>query len=115
LECRAYKVSARFLETVKEWQKEERIPTGEDPAAYVFATCSGMTWAFYTLPDPTKDFVENSILKGVTLYIPAKEVVLAIDTKAKHEEITKTLWERQFLENPLPQGSGETLRSEDQR
>lgn len=113
LECRAYQVNAKFIETAKEWQKEDRIPKGEEAAAYIFASFSGMTWAFYTLPDPKKDFVENSILKGVTLCIPAKGVVLAIETKAKHEEMTKTLLERQFLEDPGSDGTGKTPQPSD--
>ena len=115
LECHAYHVNAKFLETAKEWLNEDRIPKGEEAAAYIFASFSGMTWAFYTLPDPEKDFVENSILKGVTLYLPAKGIVLAIETKAKHEEMYKTLLERQFLQDPDPDGTGKATQTSDKQ
>lgn len=99
-QCRAYKINAKFLETVKEWQREDRIPEGEEPVPYLFAQLSGMMHEFVTLPDPAKDIVVDSIIAGVTLYIPEDRVVLAIETKNKHEEMTKNMQERLFLERP---------------
>jgi len=64
-----------------------------------------MMWAFHTHPDPEKDPLEHPILPGVTLYLPEKGVVLAIETKDKHEEITKNMQERHYLKNPSPEGS----------
>jgi hypothetical protein len=42
------------------------------------------------------------IVKGVTLYLPDKRVILAIETKDKHEEMTKIMRERKFLEISEP-------------
>lgn len=97
-QCRAYRLSAQFIETVKEWQREDRIPEGAQPVPYLFATLSGMRNEFVTLPDPAKDFVTKSIMDGVTLYIPEERVVLAIETKSKHDEMTQIMEERHFLE-----------------
>lgn len=105
LECRAYHVSAKFLEIAKEWQSGEQIPAGGDTVSYFFARCSEMMWAFHAIPDPTKDSVEEPILAGVTLYLPEKRVILAIETKNEHEKITKNMQESHYLENPNPGGS----------
>lgn len=102
LECRSYHVSERFLETVSEWRREDRIPVGAEAAPYIFASFSGMTWTFHTFPDPEKDSVEESILGGVTRYLPENKVVLAIETKEKHEEMAKVMFERRFLEAAEP-------------
>jgi hypothetical protein len=99
LECRAYQVSAKFLETVSEYQREDRIEAGVEPASYVFASFSGMTWAFDIYSESAQDYVQESFLDGVTLYIPEKKVVLAIETKEKHEEISKVMTERGLLVN----------------
>ncbi len=56
-----------------------------------------MTWAYHTYPDPEKDPVEHSVLDGVTLYLPEKKVVLAIETKEMHGEMTKVMDERGYL------------------
>ena len=106
LECRAYQVSAKFLETVSEWQREDRIAVGVQPASYIFASFSGMTWAFDTFSDSAQDYVQESFLDGVTLYIPEKKVILAIETKGKHEEMTKVMTERGLLSTPVQDGSG---------
>lgn len=92
LECRSYRISARFLEEVRDWEGQS-VP-------YVFAKLSGMKWAFYTLPNPAKDFVEDSFIDGVTLYLPEQRVVLAIETKDGHEKMTKVMQEKHFLESP---------------
>lgn len=105
-QCRAYKISATFLETVKEWQREARIPEGVQPVPYLFAILSGMRKEFVTLPDPAKDIVVDSIIDGVTLYIPEESVVLAIEGKSKHEEMTKTMTDRGFLAVPDQDVSG---------
>lgn len=102
LECRSYKVSDKFLDTVAEWEREGHIPAGVKATPYVFARRSQMTWAFYTTPDPKKDNVEHSILEGVTLYLPEKKIMLVIDTKAKHEQITKGMLDRQYIEVTEP-------------
>ena len=104
-QCRAYKISAKFLETVEEWRREDRIPDGVQPVSYLFASLSGMKKEFVTLPDPAKDFVVMSIIDGVTLYISEERVVLAIETKTKHEEMTKTMQEKHFLEIPSAEDS----------
>ena len=83
-------------------QRGEQIPEGGDPVSLFFAGFSEMIWAFHTIPDPAKDSVEVPILAGVTLYLPEKRVILAIETKGKHEEITKSMKERHYLENPSP-------------
>lgn len=106
LECRAYHVSSGFLEIVKEYETEKRIPEGKDPVSYVFATHSGMMWALHNLPDPAKEYVEEPILSGVTLYLPGRKVVLAIETKDKHEEITKSMRESHYLESTNEEKSG---------
>lgn len=59
LECRAYQVSAKFLETVSKYQREDRVETGVDPAAYVFASFSGMTWAFDIYSESAQDYVQE--------------------------------------------------------
>ncbi len=102
LECRSYKVSDKFLVNVAEWVREGRIPAGEQAAASLFASYSEMTWAFYTQPDPEKDVVEHSILEGVAHYLPEKKIMLVIDTKAKHEQITKGMLDREFIEAAEP-------------
>lgn len=102
LECRAYEVSDLLLEKAEEWRREERIPEGAPPLPYIFARFSGMTWAYYTYPDPEKDPVEHSVLEGVTLYLPEKKVVLAIERKEMHKEMTKVMWERGYLKAPAP-------------
>lgn len=106
LECRAYQVSAKFLETVSEYKLEERIEAGVEPASYVFASFSGMTWAFDIYSESAQDYVQESFLDGVTLYIPEKKVVLAIETKEKHEEIKKVMAERGLLVNSGQGGPG---------
>ena len=102
LECRAYEVSDLLLEKAEEWRREERIPEGAPPLPYIFAWFSGMTWAYYTYPDPEKDPVEHSVLEGFTLYLPEKKVVFAIETKDMHEEMTKAMRERGYLKAPAP-------------
>jgi hypothetical protein len=99
LECRAYQVSAKFLETVSEYQREDRIEAGVEPASYVFASFSGMTWAFDIYSESAQDYVQESFLDGVTLYIPEQKVVFAIETKEKHEEISKEMTARGLLVN----------------
>ena len=106
LECRSYQVSAKFLETVSEWQRENRIAAGVQPESYIFASFSGMTWAFDTFSDPAQDYVQESFIDGVTQYIPEKKVILAIETKAKHEEMTKVMTERGLLLTPGQGGPG---------
>jgi hypothetical protein len=103
LECRAYHVSPKFLEVAKDMQSRWQIPAGSDHVSYFFARMSEMMWAFHTMPDPDKDAVEEPILSGVTLYIPEKRVILAIETKEKHEEIIKNMLERGYLESPIPE------------
>lgn len=102
LECRAYHVSPKFLEIAKDYQRGEQIPAGGDYVSYFFARFSMMMWEFHTIPDPAKDAVEEPILSGVTLYLPEKRVILAIETKEKHEETTKSMQERGYLESPSP-------------
>ena len=100
LECRAYEVSDLLLEKAEEWRREGHILEGAPPLPYIFARFSEMTWAYQTYPDPEnplEDPVERSVLVGVTLYIPGKEVVLAIETKEKHAEMTKAMGERGYL------------------
>lgn len=97
LECRAYEVSDLLLDKAEEWRREERITEGAQPLPYIFARISGMTWAYHTYPDPEKDPVEHSVLDGVTLYLPEKKVVLAIETKEMHGEMTKVMDERGYL------------------
>lgn len=99
LECRSYHVSGKLIETASKWQNENRIPAGMQPVPYIFASFSGMTWAFDTFSDEANDYVQESFLDGVALYIPEKKVVLAIETKDKHEDITKVLTERGLLDN----------------
>jgi len=106
LECRSYQVSAKFLGTVSEYQREDRIAAGVDPVSYVFASFSGMTWAFDIYSESAQDYVQESFMDGVTLYIPEKEVMLAIETKDKHEEMTKVMTERFLLSAPDQDGSG---------
>ncbi len=106
LECRSYQVNAKFLDTVSEYQREDRLAAGVQPACYIFAAFSEMTWAFYTYSDSAQDYVEVSFLDGVTLYIPEKKVILAIETKDKHEEMTKVMTERGLLSAPSKGGSG---------
>jgi hypothetical protein len=99
LECRAYEVSDLLLEKAEEWRREGHVPEGT-PLPYIFARFSEMTWAYYIDPDPEnplEDAVEHSVLEGVTLYIPGKKVVLAIETKEKHAEMTKAMGERGYL------------------
>lgn len=100
LECRAYEVSDLLLEKAEEWRSEGRILEGAPPLPYMFARFSEMTWAYHTYPDsenPLEDAVEHSVLEGVTLYLPGKKVVLAIETKEKHAEMTKAMGERGYL------------------
>lgn len=106
LECRSYQVSAKFLELVSECQREDRIAAGVQPPSDVFASVSGMTWAFETISDSAQDYVQESFIEGVTLYIPEQRVILAIETKDKHEEMTKVMTERGFLAAPGQGGSG---------
>lgn len=105
LECRAYNVSPKFLEIAKDYQRGEKIPAGGDHVSYFFARFSMMMWAFHTMPDPAKEAVEEPILSGVTLYLPEKRVILAIETKEKHEEILKSMQERGYLEIPGSKGT----------
>ena len=105
LECRAYHVSPKFLEIAKDYQRGEIIPAGGDYVSYFFARFSMMMWAFHTIPDPSKDSIEEPILSGVTLYLPKKRVILAIETKEKHEETLKSMQERGYLESPSPKGT----------
>lgn len=105
LECHSYAVSAKFLETVGEWKREDRIAAGVPPESYLFATFSEMTWAFDTFSEASQDYVRESFLDGVTLYLPEKKVILAIETKDKHEEMTKVMTERGFLSAPAQKGS----------
>lgn len=102
LECRAYEVSDLLLEKAEEWQRDGHIPEDAPPLPYIFARFSGMTWAYYTYPDPEKDPVEHSVLEGFTLYLPEKKVVLAIETKEMHGEMTKAMRERGYLKAPAP-------------
>ena len=67
LECRSYQVSGKFLDTVSEWQHEDRITAGVQPAAYIFGSFSGMTWAFDTYSESARDYVQESFIDGVTL------------------------------------------------
>lgn len=97
LECRSYELSGKFLETVSEYQREERIAAGLEPASYVFARLSGMTWAFDIYSESAQDYVQESFLDGVALYVPSKQVILAIETREKHEEIAKVMSERGLL------------------
>lgn len=106
LECRSYQVSAKFLGTVSEYQREDRIAAGVEPASYVFATFSGMTWAFDFYSESTQDYVQESFMDGVTHYIPEKRVILAIETKEKHDEIAKGMTERGLLAVPVKDGWG---------
>ena len=101
LECRAYNVTVSFLEAAQEWQREDRIPAGIEAVPYLFARYSEMTWSFY-IPDVEQEPDGIPIVKGVTLYLPDKRVVLAIETKDKHNEMTKIMSERQFLEISEP-------------
>ncbi len=101
LECRAYHVSAKFLETVSQWQRENRIAAGVQPESYIFASFSGMTWAFDSFSDSANDYVQESFLDGVAFYISEKKVILAIETKDKHEEMTKVMTERGLLSTPV--------------
>jgi hypothetical protein len=98
LECRAYRLGEKFFQAVADDQREGRIPAKTDAAAYDFARFSGMTWSF-TKPDPadSSGWSEVSFLKAVTLYLPKEKVVLAIETREKHEEMAKNLVERGFL------------------
>ena len=106
LECRAYHVSPKFLESAKDYQRGEQIPAGGDYVSYLFARFSMMMWAFHAIPDPAKDAVEEPILSAVTLYLPEKGVILAIETKEKHEEtLGKSMQERGYLESPNPKGA----------
>ncbi len=106
LECRSYQVSAKFLGTVSEYQREDRIVAGVQPASYVFASFSGMTWAFDIYSDSAQDYVQESFIDGVTHYIPEKRVILAIETKEKHEEMAKVMTGRGLLATPVQDGSG---------
>ena len=105
LECRAYHLSAKLLERVGEYQREDRIPPGMQPESYIFATFGSMAWAFDTYSESTQDYVQESFLEGVTHYIPEEKVILAIETKEKHEEMTKALTERGYLSPPVPDAS----------
>jgi hypothetical protein len=105
LECRAYLVSPKFLKIAKEMESRYQIPAGGDYVSYFFARFSEMMWAFHTIPDPAKDAVEEPILTGVTLYLPEKGVILAIETKVKHEETIKSMQERGYLESSNPKGT----------
>lgn len=101
LECRAYNVTVSFLEAAQEWQREDRIPAGIEAVSYLFARYSEMTWSFY-IPDVEQGPDGTPIVEGVTLYVPDKRVILAIETKDKHEEMTKVMRARQFLEISEP-------------
>ena len=114
LECRAYHVSAKFLEEAKEMQLGEQIPEEGDPVSLFFARFSEMNWAFHTDSEPAQDSVEVPILAGVTAYLPEKRVILVIETRAKHEEITKNMKERRYLENPSPGSSDKNKQPPDQ-
>ncbi len=105
LECRAYQVSAEFLGKERKWERGDWIPVGLQPVPYFFASDNEMMWRFQTFPDPEKDSVQVSILDGVTLFLPDKKVILAIETKEKHEEMTKSMQQRHYLEIP---GSGDS-------
>lgn len=100
LECRSYEISEKLIEAASDWQQENRIPAGMQPVPYVFASFSGMTWAFDTFSDTANDYVQESFLDGVTLYIPEKKVILAIETRNKHEEIAIKMTERGLIEGP---------------
>lgn len=100
LECRSYPVSAKFLETVGEWQREDRIAAGVPPESYLFATLSEMTWAFDCFSETAQDYVRESFLEGVTLYLAEKKVILAIETKEKHEQMSRAMTERGLLTPP---------------
>jgi hypothetical protein len=105
LECRSYQVSAKFLGTVSKYQREDRIAAGVQPASYVFASFSGMTSAFDFYSDSAHDYVQESFIDGVTVYLPEKRVILAIETKEKHEEMAKVMTERGLLATPTQDGS----------
>lgn len=107
LECRAYHVSPKFLEIAKDMKSRHQIPAGGDYVSFFFARFSEMMWAFHTMPDPDKDAVEESILTAVTRYLPEKGVILAIETKEKHEETIKSMQERGYLESPIPKGTAQ--------
>ena len=104
LESRAYHISPKFLEAANEMKSRYQIPAGQDYVSYFFARFSEMMWAFHTIPDPDKDAVEEPILSGVTRYLPEKRVILAIETKEKHQETLKSMQERGYLENPSIKG-----------
>ena len=108
LECRAYKVNASFLQEAQEDHREGRIPAGMEAVPYLFARCSEMTWSFY-IPDVEQGPDGTPIVKGATLYLPEKRVILAIETKDKHEEMTKIMSKRQFLEIPKPTSNDKKL------
>jgi hypothetical protein len=104
-QCRAYKINSKFLDYVKE-QREDPIPKGVQPVPYLFARISGMMGAFYSLP-----IKEQSIIDGVTLYIPEERVVLVIETKTNHEKMTKIMQEKHLLEIPSPEASDKNKQS----
>ncbi len=56
-----------------------------------------MTWAFDIFSEPAQDYVQVSFVEGVTLFIPDKGVILAIETKDKHEDMTKIMADRGLL------------------
>jgi len=104
LECRAYKVNVSFLEAAEEWHREDRIPAGMEVVSYVFAFFSGMTRSFY-IPGVEQGPDGTLIVEGVTHYLPDKKVVLAIETKDKHEEMTKVMTERGYLAVAVQNGT----------
>lgn len=97
LECRVYPLSEKFFDAVADNQREGRTPAGNDAASYDFARFSDMTWSF-TQRDPadSSGWSEVSMLNAVTLYLPKDKVMLAIETREKHEEMAKNLADRGF-------------------
>ncbi len=98
LECRAYKLSDKFLETVADDQRDKRVPAGFEPITYTFARYSGMIWPFYVFDAP-KNGKEESIVEGVTLYLADKKIILVLDTKKSHIALTKSMSSRGYLKN----------------
>jgi hypothetical protein len=97
LECRAYKLSDNFLKRVGEDEREGRVPQGCKPVPYTFARYSGMKWELNVF-DEQKVMRAESIVNGVTLYLPDRKVIIAIETNRGHGELTKSMKERGYLE-----------------
>jgi hypothetical protein len=111
LECRAYKLSDKFLKRVDEDEREGRVPQDCKPVPYTFARYSGMKWEL-NLFDEQNDLRAESIVNGVTLYLPDSKVIIAIETNKGHEELAKSMKERGYLDdlNQAPQNNAQPAK-----